>query len=120
VAGATRRTSRCFVASFVVCVALLLCSGCQGPIRGAAGPATHTVTMDGTVFVPADLTVALGDTVVWLNKDPFPHTATSKAGDFDSHDIEPDASWKYVTTAKGDFPYICSLHRTMKGTLHVK
>jgi plastocyanin len=76
--------------------------------------------MDGTVFVPADLTVTLGDTVVWVNKDPFPHTATSKAGGFDSQDIEPDASWKFVTTAKGDFPYICSLHRTMRGTLRVK
>ena len=45
---------------------------------------THTVTIEGTSFQPGQLTVAAGDTVVWINKDPFPHTATSKAGAFDS------------------------------------
>lgn len=83
-------------------------------------PAVHTVTIDASAFAKADLTVAAGDTVVWVNKDFFPHTATSKAGGFDSDDIAPGKSWKYVTKKKGDFPYICSIHPSMKGTLHVK
>jgi plastocyanin len=83
-------------------------------------PATHTVTMSSTSFAPADLTVKAGDTVVWMNKDFFPHTATSKSGGFDSSDIVSGKSWKYVAKKKGDFPYICSIHPTMKGTLHVK
>ena len=61
-----------------------------------------------------------GDTVVWMNKDPYPHTATSKAGKFDSDDIKTDGSWTYVAKKKGDFPYICSIHPSMRGTLHVK
>lgn len=83
-------------------------------------PVTHTVTIASTSFAPVDLTVAAGDTVVWVNKDFFPHTATSKSGGFDSGDIAPDKSWKYVAKKKGDFPYICSIHPSMKGTLHVK
>jgi len=83
-------------------------------------PATHTVTMDATAFAPANLTVNAGDTVVWVNKDPFAHTATSKPGGFDSDDIHSGKSWKFVAKKKGDFPYICSIHPTMRGTLHVK
>ena len=81
---------------------------------------THTVVIEGTTFAPASLTVASGDSVVWLNKDPFPHTATSKAGGFDSQVIAAGESWKYVARKKGDFAYLCTLHTTMKGVLRVK
>ena len=40
--------------------------------------------MENMRFQPQSLTVARGDTVVWVNKDLVPHTATSKAGGFDS------------------------------------
>ena len=76
------------------------------------------MTIDGT-FAPADLTVHAGDRVVWTNKDPYPHTATSKTGSFDSDDIKPARSWTFVAKKKGDFPYVCSIHPSMKGTLHV-
>ena len=80
---------------------------------------THTVTIEGTGFQPDRLTVAAGDTVVWINKDPFPHTATA-AGAFDSRSIAPDKSWKFRAVKKGDFDYVCTLHPTMKARLTVK
>jgi len=86
----------------------------------AAKPERHTVSVVATSFAPADLTVNAGDRVVWTNKDPYPHTATSKTGGFDSDDIKPGKSWTFVAKKKGDFPYICSIHPSMKGTLHVK
>jgi plastocyanin len=86
----------------------------------AAKPETHTVTIEATAFSPANLTVHIGDSIVWTNKDPYPHSATSKSGGFDSDNIMPGRSWKYVAKKKGDFPYICSIHPSMKGTLHVK
>jgi plastocyanin len=86
----------------------------------AGKPATHTVTIDATRFQPDVLTVRAGDTIVWVNKDFFPHTATSKAGGFDSGAIVTDKSWTYVAKQKGEFPYICTFHpTTMKGTLRV-
>ena len=83
-------------------------------------PVTHTVTIEGTGFQPAMLTVKAGDSVVWVNKDPFPHTATSGTGGFDSDAILPDKSWTYIPMTKGEFAYICAFHPTMTATLQVK
>jgi plastocyanin len=80
---------------------------------------THTVTMEATGFSPATLTVNAGDRVVWVNKDPFPHTATAKAV-FDSGPIAPNKRWTYTASKRGDFAYVCTLHPTMKGRLVVK
>jgi plastocyanin len=92
----------------------------QGAAIAARQPKSHTVTIEATSFKPESLTVAAGDKVVWLNKDPFPHTATSTPGGFDSGSIEPDKSWTLTTVKKGEFGYICSLHPTMKAVLKVE
>jgi plastocyanin len=73
-------------------------------------PVTHTVTIDGARFSPADLTVRAGDTIVWVNKDILAHTATARNGAFDSKVIQPGQRWKYVVKRKGDFAYTCSFH----------
>ena len=91
-----------------------------GAAAEAAKPATHTITIEGTAFTPAELTVKPGDRIVWVNRDPYPHTATSEASGFDSRPIAPEKSWTYVARKKGDFPYTCAIHPSMKGTLHVK
>ncbi|HEX8739721.1 MAG TPA: cupredoxin family copper-binding protein [Casimicrobiaceae bacterium] len=87
--------------------------------RSLAAPAVHTVVIDGFAFKPAALTVDRGDTVVWQNNDPVPHTATAK-GVFDSGSIPPGGSWKYVATKAGRFDYLCTFHTIMKGTLVVR
>jgi plastocyanin len=86
----------------------------------AAAPVTHTVTIDGTQFKPDDLTIKTGDSVVWVNHDPFPHTATAAGGAFDSKEIAPDKSWTYTATAKGELAYTCTFHPTMKGVVRVQ
>ena len=92
------------------------------PRPDAASGVTHTVTMDGTTFKPASMTIKLGDAVVWTNEDPFPHTATAIAATpaFDSKPIAPGGRFTFKPTAKGDYPYKCTLHTTMRGTLHVE
>jgi plastocyanin len=108
----------------LVAVLGLATSVAPGAAAGAAKPVTHTVNIDGTAFVPPKMTVAAGDTIVWVNKDPYPHTATSSAtvknGGFDSKSIAGDKSWKFTAKKKGDYPYICSIHPTMTGTITVK
>lgn len=84
-----------------------------------AAPQTHTVTMEATAFAPASLTVKRGDRVVWVNHDPFPHTATA-AKVFDSKSIAPGKKWTYVAGKAGTFEYICAFHPTMRGTLKVE
>jgi plastocyanin len=84
-------------------------------------PVTHTVTIDGARFSPAELTVHPGDTIVWVNKDILAHTATSAKGGFDSKVIQPGASWRYKVPARarGESPYTCSFH-PMNGLLRIK
>jgi plastocyanin len=78
------------------------------------------VTIENRRFNPEQLIVKRGDRVVWTNRDLFPHTATSGAGVFDSGSIAAGASWTYVTGQPGDYAYVCTFHRTMKGRLSVQ
>jgi len=78
------------------------------------------VTIDGTAYTPATLRVKTGDSIIWTNDDPFAHTVTSRAGGFDSKMIATGRSWTYRATRAGEFPYVCALHPTMKGTLIVE
>jgi plastocyanin len=89
-------------------------------VTGSARVKTHTVVIEGTSFQPSRLTIAAGDTVVWINKDPFPHTATSTSGAFDSGSIAPEKSWKFKFVKNADLEYICTLHPTMKARVTVK
>ena len=81
--------------------------------------AVHTVVIEGVRYSPASITVKRGDTVVWVNKDPFPHTVTSR-GSFDSKDIPGDGEWKYVARKAGTYDYVCTYHPNMKGRLKVE
>ncbi len=85
----------------------------------AAKPVSHVVAMSGIAFVPPVLQAALGDTVVFRNDDPVPHTATADQGTFDSGDLQPGKSWRWVARRKGRLAYHCIYHPNMTGTLVV-
>jgi plastocyanin len=108
---------------FLVCAAIVagMLSGMPRHTSAAVdAPVVHTVTIDGTQFQPADITIKAGDSVVWANHDPFPHTATANAGAFDSKEIGAGKSWTYTAQAKGDIEYVCTFHPTMKGIIRVQ
>ena len=104
------------VVSLVAAVALLSISVGHG---AAVKPATRTVTIEAVQFQPDAIDARRGDSIVWVNKDPFPHTVTAD-GKFDSKEIKPGESWAYKVEQSGNLPYICTLHPTMKATLRVK
>lgn len=108
-------------------LALALASMAAGPLPGHAAQHSHrtvgqkhTVIIEGMSFKPQVLAVKRGDRITWVNKDPFPHTVTSTAGKFDSHQIAPDGSWTYVARKAGEYDYVCTLHVTMKAKLEVR
>ena len=107
------------VAALSCGVALGSCAQAEGtPDRPPAK--THTVIMEGMVFRPAEITLAAGDTIVWVNKDMVPHTATSSAAGFDSKIVEASKSWRYTFARAGDFEYVCSYHPAMTATVRVR
>lgn len=99
--------------------ALVLLLGCGS--KHAAK--THQVEIKGMQFVPAQLTVDVGDTIVWTNEDVLPHSVTSGIPSpvtFDSKEIAAKATWSLTVSAAGDYTYICSYHPTMHGQLTVR
>ena len=84
-----------------------------------ARAAPREVTIKSFAFQPAELNVAVGDTVTFTNQDGAPHTATADGGAFDTGTLKKGASGSLTFSAKGKFAYHCEFHRNMKGTITV-
>lgn len=85
----------------------------------AARAATHQVTIQGFAFVPANITIAAGDTVVFTNGDSAPHTATADNGSFNTGRLNGGATGQLTFSGPGTFSYFCDFHRNMKGSITV-
>jgi plastocyanin len=77
------------------------------------------VTIKNFTFVPGTSTVRVGDTITWTNQDIAPHTATAKDHSFDTGTINKNKTGSHTFTKAGTFPYICTIHPNMKGTVTV-
>ena len=108
------------LALIAAALGLVSCTGNHGAAADTPKPVTHTITIEGMRFQPEELSVKAGDTVVWLNKDVVPHTATARPGGFDSATIDAGQSWKVSLAAPGVFDYVCSFHPTMTARLRVQ
>ncbi len=82
-----------------------------------ASAETFQVTIDKLEFIPAKLKAKVGDTIEWLNKDIFAHTATAR-GDLDVT-IPPKKTASFVLKEPGDVEYYCRFHPNMKGRVSV-
>ena len=108
------------LAALAVSLSTLLLLEAVSTAGAADAPRVHTVLMEGMRYQPEGLTVAAGDTVVWINRDMVPHTATSASGRFDSNEIAPGKSWTHTVRSTGEFAYICTYHPLMKAVLRVR
>jgi plastocyanin len=88
------------------------------PVATARADDTE-VHIDNFTFVPALLTVKVGATVKWTNRDDIPHTVVC-AGKFRSKTMDTDGSFEFTFTAAGEYKYFCSLHPHMTGTVKVE
>jgi len=77
------------------------------------------VMIDNFTFEPAQLTIKVGTTVTWKNRDDIPHTVVS-AGKFRSKTLDTDDSFSFTFTAAGEYKYFCSLHPHMTGMITVE
>jgi plastocyanin len=78
---------------------------------------TIQITIDKLVFSPAAVEAKVGDTIEWVNKDMFAHTATVKGGW--EVMIPPKKSASLTLKAAGTVDYFCRFHPNMKGRLVV-
>ena len=81
---------------------------------------TVQASIDNFSFAPKQLTVKVGTTVVWANKDDMPHTVTSDDGVFASPVMDTDQNFQYAFNKPGTFPFHCKLHPSMTGVVVVQ
>jgi amicyanin len=91
-------------------------SSSTGPAAPVAG---NAVTIDNFKFDPATLTVPVGSTVTWTNKDEEPHTIAAKDGSFHSPTLDTKGTYSFTFANPGTYDYICSIHPFMTGTVVV-
>ncbi len=76
---------------------------------------TVQVTIDKLVFSPAEITVKVGDTIEWINKDRIVHTATVKGGW--EVMIPAGKTGSKVIESADAVDYYCRFHPNMKGRI---
>jgi plastocyanin len=78
------------------------------------------VSEQDNTFKPADLKVAVGDTVTFTNEGAIAHTVTATDGaDFDSGSLAPGKAFTFTAKKAGTISYVCNFHPGMQGTLEV-
>ena len=91
-----------------------------GALTMWAPPVRRTVNIELFKFQPAVVQAAVGDTIVWVNKDIVVHTATATDKSWDSGEIAAKKRGITIARKKGAQDFICLLHPSMKGKLIVR
>jgi plastocyanin len=88
-----------------------------GPLL-AAEPRTHRIEMQNMRFGPVPAIVKAGDTIIWVNRDLVPHTATARDRSFDVV-IPSRGSAATVVRRAGTISFYCRYHPVMRSQLIV-
>ena len=104
-----------------VMIAVLLFAGSPSVTANDQPSAANAeVKIDNFSFGPQTLTVAVGTTVTWTNRDDIPHTVVSTDGVFKSKVRDTDEKFSYTFAKAGTYPYYCSVHPKMTGKIVVQ
>ena len=95
-------------------LAILIASGLLAPAQAE----TIQVVIDKLAFAPIDVNAKVGDTIEWVNKDNFAHTATATNGDWNVT-LAPKQNGKVELKKPGTADYFCKFHPNMKGRVIV-
>ena len=85
----------------------------------ASGSGDVTGTIAGNAFDPADVAASAGQVVAFTNEDTVPHTFTLDDGSCDTGTIANGASGAIRFAAAGTYPFHCTVHPSMTGTVTV-
>jgi plastocyanin len=110
------------IAAFALVAAASGCGSSGGSTQGPgptppAGPTGATVRLQDLSFKPADVTIKAGQSVSWVWADaPTVHDVTFP--DFHSP-LQANGTYSHVFATAGTYPFRCSVHPTMTGTVTV-
>jgi amicyanin len=109
-------------ATLMIAAAVVLVSGPNTVAANAAQAQASNaeVKIDNFSFGPTTLTVAVGTTVTWTNRDDIPHTVVSDEKAFKSKVLDTDEKFSFTFTKPGTYGYFCSIHPKMTGKVVVQ
>jgi plastocyanin len=109
-----------FAAAVIIAIVLLLAGSSSATANDQTSAASAEVKIDNFSFGPQTVTVPVGATVTWVNRDDIPHTVVSTDGVFKSKVRDTDETFSYTFTKAGTYPYYCSVHPKMTGKIVVQ
>jgi plastocyanin len=109
-----------FIASVIIAIVLLVAGSPTVTANDQPSAANAEVKIDNFVFGPQTITVPVGATVTWTNKDDIPHTTVSTDGVFKSKVMDTDEKFSFKFTKAGTYSYYCSVHPRMTGKVVVQ
>jgi plastocyanin len=78
-------------------------------------PLSVTIHEDHFRFIPSQITIPAGTSVIWVNDEQAKHTASADDGSFDSDDQELGVRYEYTFTEPGTYRYFCRYHGDVGG-----
>jgi plastocyanin len=103
-------------AGFLLAI-LSITSSCS---KSSTVPGPNEVWIQNMSFNPITISVPIGTTITWTNKDLIDHTVTSDNGLFDSGSLHNNGVYSHMFTTAGTFPYHCAIHPFMTASVVVK
>jgi plastocyanin len=90
------------------------------PSTSASAAGQAQVMMRGLAYEPADLEIAAGTTVTWVNGDVAAHDVTAADGSFASGTLQEGETYSLTFDRPGTWAYTCTLHPEMTGLVKVR
>lgn len=88
--------------------------------HGGAAASSSKVSIENFAFVPAQLVIHAGDTVIWTNNDGAPHGIAFGDGAAGQDLLLPGQSFSHVFAKAGVYDYACSVHPYMTARVTVQ
>jgi len=97
----------------------LVLAACGESTPSAPPPVSEspTVTIADMRFTPDHVTIEEGDAVTWVWEDG--DISHDVSGDGFESEIQSEGSFTHTFDDAGSYPYVCTLHSRMKGTVTV-
>jgi plastocyanin len=84
----------------------------------AGGAREHVIPIASMHFGPVPAGLRAGDTILWVNRDIVPHSATARDGSFDVT-LQPRQSVRVTLRRAGGIAFYCRFHPAMQGALTI-
>ena len=116
-----RFASPVLAASVLLALVGVGCGSSNGTKSPADAVATQNVTLKNQRFNPADIVIRAGQTVTWTWDDGDVAHDVRSADDDEKYGskVQTSGTFTHTFARPGTYPYFCSIHPNMKGTVRV-